>query len=235
MRSTRTTGLDVGQGIRLGIRGFGADAEKVLVDELKNSAALFFRVAMGKEFGIDVGSASPLPEEFVELLLRLCLKEGNALLFEIKAAGDEFTAPESHDVGEELADLTEFKVGIVAEGGSLGRGGEAHEEVMDEIVEEHCVVGGRTGRARIGGLGSKLEGGLAHFPKFESVMAIVGKVLGIDRFAVEVLLEDGFDFGLGIEPFDGLCAGGAIVEAEVELLADWRGEMEDFAGHDFGG
>jgi hypothetical protein len=44
------------------------------------------------------------------------------------------------------------------------------------------------------------------------------------------LIEGLFYFGEGVEPIDEIFGGVAVVEAEVELLADGAGEAGDFAG-----
>ena len=46
--------------------------------------------------------------------------------------------------------------------------------------------------------------------------------------------EDGLDFGEGVEPFDEIHAGFAVVEALVELVAEVVGEVVGEAG-DFAG
>lgn len=138
--------LDVGEGIGVGevLDGFG-DAQELLVDEVDDFAALFFRVAMGAKFGVDVGAFGPGPEELVELLLGFGLGDGKALLFEGEAAGDEFAASKGDDAGEELVDLAEFGIGVVGDGGILGKSGKTQKEVMDEVIEHRAgfVLGGR--------------------------------------------------------------------------------------------
>jgi hypothetical protein len=77
-----------------------------------------------------------LPEEFFEGLLVFGLFQGEALLFEVNAAGDEVAAAESDDIGEELADLAQFGFGIVGEGRVVSGGGEAERNPMDEVVDQ---------------------------------------------------------------------------------------------------
>ena len=60
-------------------------------------------------------------------------------------------------------------------------------------------------------------------------------VLG-DRVAVELLLEDGLDGRLGVEPIEEGRGRFALVQALVEGLAEGGGETGDFcdAGHGCG-
>ena len=113
-------GIGVGFGV---IFGWVTDAEEVAVDHVNDVAARFVGIALGKELGLDVGSFGPLPEEFFKGLRIFCFFQGKTLLFELDATGDEVTAAQGYEVGEELADLAQFGFRIFGEGGSVsGRG-----------------------------------------------------------------------------------------------------------------
>lgn len=68
------------------------------------------------------------PEKFLEFGLVFSFKEGQALLFEAEAAGD--------DVAEEGANLAEFGFVVFGDGGGLGGGGETGGNPVGEVVDE---------------------------------------------------------------------------------------------------
>jgi hypothetical protein len=82
-------------------------------------------------------------------------------------------------------------------------------------------------------LGGPVPGILVAKPVFKAALAPVAEVLFGDRACVEVLPQDGLDFGEIVEPGDEAGAKFAIGEAAVELFADGAREAGDFSdsGH----
>ena len=66
-------------------------------------------------------------------------------------------------------------------------------------------------------------------PFLESALTPGAEVLGGDGRAVEALADDLADFGQVVEPGEDFGGFLAVVEADVELLADGAGEAGDFA------
>ncbi len=198
------------------------------------------------EFGADIGLPGPFPEFLFALFLGIFEKEGEALLFDGDAAGVEVAAAQGDDVGGQLAEPAEVSVRVLEVGGeSMGGGGEAEGEPLDEFIGEVGAGSGhRIGRGGFGlwtgftlrfGLrfeeGSEVEGVLAHLPGAEAELGPFMEVLPGDELAGEVVGEDGLDFGEGVEPGEESFAGFAVVEAAVELVADGFGEAGNFAVH----
>src|SRR5208282_431445 len=98
-------GSDEASGVGFGFQEAVATcgAEEVLIKDADDVAAGLVGVAVGVELGLDVGALGPLPELLFEFRLGFGLLEGEALLFDAKAAGDEVAAAEGDDVGEESA------------------------------------------------------------------------------------------------------------------------------------
>jgi hypothetical protein len=216
---------DEASGVGFGVRksGAGADAEEVLIDQTDGIAAGLFRVPIGIEFSLDVGSFGPFPEAFFEFGLGVGLIEGKPLLFEGKAAGDEVAATEGDNIGEERADVAQVRSGVFGDRSGLGGGGEAGGDPVDEVVHEWgdwVWVGCRSISGFIGG---KFEGRFTELPAAESEFAVVGEVLLADRLAGEVSCEDGLDFGEGVEPGEQGVTEFAVAEALVELEANITG------------
>jgi hypothetical protein len=64
------------------------------------------------------------------------LFEGEALLFDAKAAGDEVAAAKRDDVSKESANFAQVGFGVFGDGGIVGGGGEAGGDPADEAVHE---------------------------------------------------------------------------------------------------
>ena len=129
-----------GVGIGFLNRKASSIAQEVLVQEADGVAASFIGVAVRVETSLDVGPFGPFPEELFEFLLTFSLIEGDALLFEAEAAGNEVAAAEGDNVVEKGADYAEVGFWVVGNGSGLGGGGEAGGDPVDEVVDER---GGR--------------------------------------------------------------------------------------------
>jgi hypothetical protein len=92
---------------------------------------------------------------------------------------------------------------------------------LAELFDDRLGVVGHGQEGGGGDVGLEPLGVAAFFP--------FGEVLVADGFACEVALEDGLDFGHGVEPEEEEGAGFAIEDAEVELFADGVGEACDFS------
>jgi hypothetical protein len=57
----------------------------------------------------------------------------------------------------------------------------------------------------------------------------MGRVGSGDGLAVKVRREEGLDLGPGVKPGGDLFAFAAILQAAVDLFADWLGQPRDFA------
>lgn len=152
--------------------------------------------------------------------------------------------------------LLEFEVGgaevIAAEAGELALGiADAFPALVDigtvakPVLGGADEVGGGDGGKGIGdfpgteagvqgiGLFGELKGEVAGFPEFEPVLiaalAPFGEVLLGDGAAAKEFGEDTLDFGEGVEPGEELGAGGAVIDALVEFIAEDAGEAGDFA------
>lgn len=119
--------------------------------------------------------------------------------------GRELTVPVHEEAAELEADHGEEGVGLAGIG-DLG--------VLEGVMGEVTVVA---------------EGLLAELPGLEAALFPFGEVLRGDGAAGEVLLKGGLDFGQVVEPTDEADGGMAGIEAFVQLMADFRGEMGDFA------
>jgi hypothetical protein len=164
-----------------------------------------------------------------EFVLMFGAEESEALFFEGDAAGDEFAAAKGDDVGEEGADVAEFGLGVFGEVGGFGDGGEAKREPLDEVLDARESGGGLVGRILGGEAGGEFKGGVLDLRFAEGAFAVLGEVAAVDGFAVEVSVDDGLDFGEGVEPQeDGVWFLG-VVEALIELIADLARETGEFA------
>ena len=76
-------------------------------------------VAVGMEFGLDVGLLGPFPELFVFGFLGVADYEVKPLLFQGESSGVEFTPPEGQDEETEIAEVAQFLLQI---GTSVGKG-----------------------------------------------------------------------------------------------------------------
>ncbi len=116
------------------------------------------------------------------------------------------------------------------EGHFVEENGVAGDDGVGEAVNKVTI--GEAGE--LGGVGGEFAGGFEEFlggkPVEEAAVVPFGEVLGADGDAGEVFGEDGLDFGEGVEPFNQVHAGFAVVEALVELVAEGAGEAGDFAG-----
>jgi hypothetical protein len=202
---------------------------------------------VGREEGDDFGDRAaevfaPAPGLLVAFFGYLALfggfgfEEGKAFLVQGKAARVEVAAAEGDNIAGQAVETAEFGVGVI---GGLGEGvsggGEAEEEPVEDMVEDLGVVG----RLGVSGIGigifgervDEFEDFLVEFPVAEAVLGPVVEVLFGDGFSVQVLGEDGLDFGEGIEPGeDGMVRLG-VVEAAVDLVAERAWEASDFTEH----
>ena len=128
------------------------------------------------------------------------------------------------EAGEEVGVDGTFEGHFAQEDGVAGGDG------VGEAIGEVAV--GEAGE--FGGVGGEFAGVFEEFlggePVEEAAVIPFGEILGADGDAVEMLGEDGLDFGETIQPFDEFHAGFAVVETLVELVAKVVGEAGDFAG-----
>jgi hypothetical protein len=120
-------------------------------------------------------------------------------------------------------------------GQGVGGGGVTEEDPVEEVVEDFdagCESGvGAFGVGVFGEGVSEFEGVLAEFPIAETVPGPVIEVLFGDGFGIEVLGEDGLDFGQGVQPNgDGLVRFG-VIEAAVDLVTEVAREASYFSEH----
>ena len=125
----------------------------------------------------------------------------------------------------------------------VGIGGD--EDLANEAAEsEESGIGGAFGKGDgagdlgevvgfLGDLGGPVAGVFVAQPILEPALAPLAEVVLGDGASVEIVLEDFFDFGEGVEPGDETGADFAVGEAAVELIADEARETGDFAdsGH----
>ena len=119
------------------------DAKEFAVEHSNDVATHFLRIAMGVELGLDIGAFGPFPEEGFKGFFVFRLLQGQALLLEMNAAGNEVATAEGDDVGEELADLAQLGFLVVGNGGGVSGGSEAERNPVDEMIDEW--LGGNLG------------------------------------------------------------------------------------------
>jgi len=171
-------------------------------------------------------------------LLGFGFEQGEALLVEGEASGVEVGTAEGHDVGGQVVEATEFGSGIILgrrEG--VGGGGVAQEKPVGEVFQDlgagrELGVGAFTGGFFGQGL-REFEGILAEFPVAKAVLGPVMEVLFGDGFGVEVLGEDGLNFGESVKPSEDGLVGLGVVKAAVDLVAERVREASDFSEHSF--
>ncbi len=219
-----------GGGIEFVVVGVGVfNAEDVFVDEANCVAADFIGLAIGVKLAVDIGPFGPFPEELFEFLLGFVAEEFEAGFFELETAGKQVTAAEGNDGGDEVAELAEFGSGVFGRGGVVGGGGEAEFDPVDEVFDQGQGLGevGVIGR----GVGEEFKGLLAEFKFGEGAFAELVEVFLGDRGAGEMFLEDGLDFGAGVEPGEEWSSGFVVGQALDELGPEVGWETGDFAEH----
>ena len=129
---------DQAGGIGLGVQDFGgrSGAQERFIEHTEDAKPGFVGIAVGVEFGLDVGALGPLPEEFFLLGLGFGLLQGEALLLEGESAGNEIAAAESDDVAEVVSEFAQVRFRGSGERSGLGGGGEAGGDPVDEVVDE---------------------------------------------------------------------------------------------------
>jgi len=107
-------------------------------------------------------------------------------------------------------------------------GGVASGEDGGEVI---CYAAAG-GLGELGGvfcdLGKPGEGLFMGEPIAIAAIAPIREVLKVDIAGVEMAVEEGLDFGEGVEPLEDKGAGLGVEEATVEFVANFAGEAGDF-------
>lgn len=162
-----------------------------------------------------------------------------AAAFEGEGLGAVFFAAKAGEFGKEFAEALPAVLGLGG-GGEEVRGGEG-EVGAEEAGEGVGRGGGAVGRGELGGGVGEVEEAvafiLAFLPVGEAALSPVGKVGFVDGLGIEVVGEDGLDFGERVEPGQEGLGLMAVIQAAVELVADLAREPGDlaFAGVTHGG
>ncbi len=123
----------MGRARSVGLGAVGGDAKESEVEHAFDFLTNLFTVALGVEFGIDVGAFGPIPEDFFEIGIGMFFHEGEAFLFEEDALGMEITAAESDDGFAEFVEVAELGFGVfVGWGHGVGEGSEANGNPISE-------------------------------------------------------------------------------------------------------
>ena len=167
-----------------------------------------------------------------KLVAQAVALEVQLLVLQAQALGGEVAPVQFGQVGAELAQEGPSHVSLalgelachygVARGQPEGQGFREGWTVLRGQLR--CVLAEALGQS---------ESFLLDQPVAVTALFPVGEILGIDRAALEISLQDGMDLGQSVEPFEQAGAGLAVEQALVELVAEGAGEPGDFtvAGH----
>ena len=140
------------------------------------------------------------------------------------AHGALVVAAEAGEFAGEVLELAEALLGIGDGSQRLDVEGEFGGEDVGDVFGDGHAFGAAVG-VQVGGLLSGPAGLLAQqlvaCPVEIAGLAPLGKVLGADGEAVELVGDDFLDFGELIEPGEERGSGFAVFEALVELFADF--------------
>jgi len=96
------------------------DAEEFVGEHAIDFAFVLLGIAMRIEFGLNVGTPGPFPEEVFHFFFGAGFFEGEALLLDGETFGGEIAAAHGSEVVAEIGESAEFDLGVFVRAGRWG-------------------------------------------------------------------------------------------------------------------